>query len=128
MPMPNQLPEGIRVILLALLSLIWALISGLMLLSAIVGLACVVLGALSLFVDLNGVLEMQLGGDSVRTTTQKVLFTAVGAVMAVTGTVFWVLRQRGYVVGALLCYAVLLGLFLVVAWTSGRADVISVGW
>jgi hypothetical protein len=70
---------------------------------------------------------MQLGGESVRTTIQKGQFTVVGAVMATTGIVFWVLRQRGYVVGALLCYAVLLGLFLVVAWTNGRADVISVG-
>jgi hypothetical protein len=30
-------------------------------------------------------------------------------------------------VGALLCYAVLLGLFLGVVWTTGRGDVISVG-
>jgi hypothetical protein len=127
MPKPDQPPEGFRVILIALLSLLWSLIGGLMALLAIVGLACAVLGALSLFVDFNGVLEMQLAGEPVRTSTQQVLFTGVGAVLTITGIVFWVLRQRGYVMGALLCYAAVLGLFLVIAWMSGRADVISIG-
>jgi hypothetical protein len=119
----RQLPVVLRVILLPL----WGLICGLMLLSAIIGLGCVVLGTISLFVDLSGFLEMHLGGESVRTATQKVLFTAVGAVLAITGIGFWWLSRRGYVVGALLCYAVLLALFLAMAWATGRTDVISVG-
>jgi hypothetical protein len=126
--MPPHRPPGVlRVILLALGSLLWALIGALMGLSAIVGLACAVLGTLSLFVDLNSSLEMQLGDESVRTTAQKILFAAVGAVMAIAGIGFWWLRLRGHFWGALLCYAVLLGLFLAVAWTSGSASVISVG-
>jgi hypothetical protein len=78
-------------------------------------------------VDLSGFLEIQLGGDLVRTTMQKVQFMAVGAVLASTGIGFWLLSRRGYVVGALICYAILLAVFLAIAWASGRADVISVG-
>jgi hypothetical protein len=119
----RRLPVVLQVILLPL----WGLICGLMLLSAIVGLGCVVLGMLSLCVDLSGFLEMQLGGESVRTTTQKVHFMALGAVMASTGIGFWWLSRRGYVVGARICYGVLMALFLAIAWATGRADVISVG-
>src|SRR5262245_60891986 len=111
----------------AVLLPLWGLICALMLLSAIIGLGCVVLGMLSLFVDLSGFLEMQLGGESVRTTTQKVRFMAIAAVMASTGIGFWWLSRRGYVVGALICYAVLMALFLAIAWATGRADLISVG-
>jgi hypothetical protein len=110
-----------------LLQFLWALISLFMLLMAVVGVLCLALGALSLAVDLSRFLEMQLGGEPVRTTEQKALFAGFGAAMALTGIGFWWLRQRGSVAGALLCWAVLLGLFLAVAWTSGRGDVISVG-
>jgi hypothetical protein len=106
---------------------IWGVITGLMMLSALLGLGCVVLGALSLFVDLSGLLSMRLGGEIVRTTTQKLLFMAVGAVMALAGIGFWRLNRRGYLVSPLICLAVLLGLFLVVALVAGRGDVISVG-
>ena len=119
--------EVLRVILLFLWSLIWAMMSALMLLVAIIGIACVVLGVVSLFVDLGTFFDMQLGGQSVRTPTQKGLFAAVGALMAITGIGFWWLRLRGSVVGALICYGVLLGLILAVAWTYGRGDVISIG-
>src|SRR4051812_19717350 len=91
----RQLPVVLQVILLPL----WGVLCGLMLLSAVIGLGCVVLGMLSLFVDLSRLLEMQLGGEPVRTTTQKVLFTAVGASMAITGITFWWLSRRGSVVG-----------------------------
>jgi len=119
----RRLPAVLQVVLLPL----WGLICALMLLSAIVGLGCVLLGMLSLFVDLSGFLGMQLGGESVRTTAQKVQFMAVGAAMASTGVGFWWLSRRGSVVGALICYAALMALFLAIAWATGRADVISVG-
>jgi hypothetical protein len=119
----RHLPVVLQVILLPL----WGLLCGLMLLSAIIGLGCVVLGVLSLFVDLSRFLDMQLGGESVRTTSQKLLFAAVGAVLASTGTGFWWLSRRGYVVGALICYAVLMALLLAIVWATGRADLISVG-
>jgi hypothetical protein len=113
--------------LLLLLQILWALISLLMLLMAVIGVICLALGALSLVVDLSRFLEMQLGGEPVRTTAQKALFAGVGAVMALTGIGFWWLRQRGSVAGALICWVLLLVLFLAVAWTTGRGEVISVG-
>jgi hypothetical protein len=122
---PVQRPR-LPVVLQAILLPLWGLLCGLMLLSAVVGLGCVVLGLLSLFVDLSGFLEMQLGGESIRAAAQKVQFTAVGAVMAGTGIGFWWLSRRGYVVGALICWAVLMALVLAIAWATGRADVISV--
>ena len=119
----RRLPLVLQVILL----LLWGLICALMLLSAIIGLGCVVLGMLSLFADLSGSVEMQLGGEPVQTTTQKVQFMAAGAVMAGAGIGFWWLSRRGNLVGALICYAVLMAVFLAIAWATGRADVISVG-
>jgi hypothetical protein len=118
----RRLPLVLQVILL----LLWGLICALMLLSAIIGLGCVVLGMLSLFVDLSRFLDLQLGGESVRTTLQKIQFMAAGAVLASTGIGFWWLSRRGYVWGALICYAVLMAFVLVMAWVTGRADVISV--
>jgi hypothetical protein len=119
----RQLP----VVLQGIGLLLWGFLCALMLLSAIIGLGCVLLGMLSLFVDLSRLLDMQLGSASVRTTTQKVLFAVVGAVMASTGIGFWWLNRRGYIAGALICCTVLMGLFLAIAWATGRADVISVG-
>jgi hypothetical protein len=123
---PNQFGR-LPVVLQGILLTLWVLICGLMALSAIIGLGCVVLGLLSLFVDLSELLEIQLGGEPVRTAIQKVQFMAVGAVMASTGIGFWWLSRRGYVVGALICYAILVAVFLAIALASGRADVISVG-
>jgi hypothetical protein len=123
---PNQRRQ-LPVVLQGILLTLWVLICGLMVLSAIIGLGCVVLGLLSLFVDLSGFLEMQLGGEPVRTTTQKVQFVVVGAVLASTGMGFWWLSRRGYVVGALICYGILMAVFLAIAWATGRAEVISVG-
>jgi hypothetical protein len=119
----RRLPVVLQGILLTL----WVLICGLMLLAAIVGLGCAILGLVTLFVDVSGFLEMQLGGEPVRTTTQKVQFLAVGAVVASTGIGFWWLSRRGNVVGALICYGILVAVFLAIAWATGRADVISVG-
>jgi hypothetical protein len=119
----RQLPALLQIILL----LFWGAISLLMLLSAVIGLGCVVLGVVSLFGDLSGVLEMQLGGEPVRTAGQKVLFTAVGAGLALAGIGFWWLYRRDHVRGALLVYAVLMVLCLVIGWRTGRADIISVG-
>jgi hypothetical protein len=98
-----------------------------MLVWTLIGLGCFVLGLVSLLVDLSGVLEIQLGGESVRTTGQQILFTAVGAGMSVTGIGFWWLWRRAYTGRALLVFALLLGLVLVAAWVTGRGDLISVG-
>jgi hypothetical protein len=114
-------------VLQGILQTLWVLICLVMVMSAIIGLGCVILGLLSLFVDLSGFLEMQLGGEPVRTTTQKVQFVVVGTVVASTGIGFWWLSRRGYVVGSLICYAILVAIFLAIAWATGRADVISVG-
>jgi hypothetical protein len=46
----RRLPVALQVILLPL----WALICGIMLLSAVIGLACIVLGMISFLVDLSG--------------------------------------------------------------------------
>jgi hypothetical protein len=119
----RQLPVVVQGILLVL----WAIICGLMLLSAIIGLVCVVLGIVSLFVDLSGFLDLQVGGEAVKTAGQKLLFIAVGAGMATTGIAFWRLRGRGYIGGALLCYALLLGLYVVVALATGSPNILSVG-
>ena len=107
--------------------LIWSFICLLMLLSAVIGLGCVVLGTVSLFVDVSGLLEMDLGGVVVRTTAQKSLFAAFGAVMAGCGIGFWWQSRRGHPVRALIFYAVLMGLFLVVGLVTGQRNVISVG-
>jgi hypothetical protein len=117
-------PPGCGLLTLVFL---WVLISGIMGLLAMIGVASVLLGISSLFVDLSKWLDLQLCGQSVQTTAQKVQFTAVGAAMAVTGIGFWWLRQRGYVRAALLCYAVLMALFLVLGLESGRGDIIGVG-
>jgi len=119
-PQRRQLPLGLRVVLLPL----WWLITLLMLLSAVLGLACVVVGVISFFVE-GGFLGMRLGGEAVLTVTQKVLFTSVGAAVGVAGIGFWWLRQRGYVVGALIVYALLLALVLAIGWFTGSSSIIS---
>jgi hypothetical protein len=98
-----------------------------MLASTIIGLGCVVLGMISLLVDLNGFLEIQIGGEPVRTTEQKLLFTVVAAGLAFTGIRFWCLWMRGYTLRAVLVCVLLLTLILLVAWTTGRGDLLSVG-
>jgi WD40 repeat protein len=99
---PGSLPVGLRVILLPL----WWLMSLLMLLVAILGLITIVVGVISLFVE-GGFAGMHLGGEAVRTTTQKLLFTAFGLALCISGIVFWWLRQRGYVVAAVIVWALL---------------------
>jgi hypothetical protein len=122
----NPLPRRpLAALLQGTLLLLWGVVCLFMLLSAVVGLVCVVLGILSLAVDLSGVLQMQLGGEVVRTSTQKVLFTTVGAGMALAGMVFLWLHRRGHIGRALIVFALLVALFAVVGWRTG--SVISVG-
>jgi hypothetical protein len=119
----GSLPFLVQVFLVIL----WALISLLMLVFALIGLACVVLGVISMFFEPGRFLELQLGGEIVQTTTQKLLFTAVGAVMAVAGIAFWWLRQHDRIGAAVFCYLVLMALFLAISWATGRGDIVSVG-
>src|SRR5262245_433598 len=113
------------------LQVLWFLflgiLCGVMLLSALIGVVMLVLGLLSLGVDLGGVLKMYLGGAEVRTAAQKLLFAALGAVMTLAGIGFLWFYRRGYIGRALLVYAALMGLFLAVSWLTGRADILSVG-
>jgi len=119
-PQRRQLPLGLRVVLLPL----WWLITLLMVLSAVLGLVCVIVGVISFFVE-GGFLGMRLGGEAVQTPTQKVLFISVGAAVGVAGIGFWWLRQRGYVVGALIVYALLLAFVLAIGWFTGGSSIIS---
>jgi hypothetical protein len=119
----RQLPVGWLLVLIPL----WGFVCFLMLVSILAGLGCVILGMISLFVDLSGALEMQLGGEVVRTTEQKVHFMEIGALMAVAGIAFWWLHWRGYVGRALIFPAILLGLFLTIWWLTGSTNIISVG-
>jgi len=114
------------VVLQALLLPLWALLCMFMLVSTLIGLACI-LGVVLFCVDLSGVLEIQLLGESVQTTRQKVLFTALGAGMAVAGIGCWWLWRRDSVGRALIVCAVMLGLLGMIAWLTGSVQILSVG-
>jgi hypothetical protein len=115
------------VVVLGIGAVIWGLMCGVMFLSVILGLVCFVVGAIS-FVVGRWPLEMYLGGTLVQTTAQKALFTCAGAALAVIGIGFWWLRQRGYIVGAVVLYAAVVVLALAVAWITGSRDLLSIGW
>jgi hypothetical protein len=119
----GQLPLVVRLPLLIL----WGTICALMSLSAIIGLVCVVLGAVSLLGGLEGLVVMRLGGMPIQTATQKGLFMVVGLAMVATGAAFWWQARQGTVIGALIWWGALMALFLAIAWAFGSSNVISVG-
>lgn len=120
-------PGAPRLIVLGLWAVFLAILGGFMLLWTIIGLVSVLLGALSLFFDLGSNLNMQLGGEPVQTTRQKLLFTGLGLVLAVIGSLYWKLRLRGYVAGPLICFAMLMAFLIAIAWTNEGGDILSVG-
>jgi hypothetical protein len=123
-PVPRrQLPMVLQVPLLLLLGVI----CGFMVLAGLIGLCCVVLGLISLGVDLSGTLTIQLAGAEVRTTTQKLLFTALGAVMALAGVGFVWLARRDHLGRALILWALFLGGFALIGWLTGNTQIVSVG-
>jgi hypothetical protein len=63
---------------------------------AIAGPLCVVLAAVSFFVDLSPVVSISLFGQPVRTTEQKIALVALGAALSFVGLGFLWLRCRGY--------------------------------
>jgi hypothetical protein len=76
---------------------LWTLLWLVMWFFAIVGPLFVVLAAVSFFVDISPVVSLNLfGGEPVRTTEQKVVFLAVGAVLGFVGIGFLWLYRRGY--------------------------------
>ena len=98
-----------------------------MALSALIGVATLVLGLLSLGVNLEGVLKMHLCGAEVHTAAQKLLFAALGAAMTLLGVGFLWLYRRGSIGLALLVFVAFLGLFAAIGWLSGSADILSAG-
>jgi hypothetical protein len=115
------------VVVLAVWGVIWGLMCGVMLLSAVLGLVCFMVGAISFLVG-RWSLEMHLGGTLMQTTAQKALFTCAGAALCVIGIGFWWLRQRGYIVGAVVLYAAFVVLVLALPWITGSSHLISIGW
>ncbi len=120
---PRQRPLVLQVLWAVLLGLI----AGMMLLSALGGVVCLILGLVSLGVDLSGVLKLYLGGAEVRTAAQKLLFAALGAVMTVAGIAFLWSSRRERVGRALMVFAALMGLFAAISWLAGSGNVLSVG-
>jgi len=98
-----------------------------MLLSIILGFVCFVVGMLSLFID-GWPLQMNLGGSLVQTPVQKTLFAAAGAALSIIGISFWWMRQRGYIVAAVLLYLAVVLVVFVLKWATGSSDLISIGW
>jgi hypothetical protein len=119
----TRLPLSLQVVLLIL----WGMVRMTILFSAILGLVCVIVGTISLFVE-GKFLEMYLGGEAVQTTTQKLRFTAVGAALVISGVAFWWFRKRGHIVVPVMIYVVLMALVLAAGGFSGRSDLISLGW
>jgi len=120
---PRQPPLVLQVLWVVLLGII----AGIMVLSALAGVVCLILGLVSLGVDLSGVLKLYLGGAEVRTTAQKLLFAAVGPVMTVAGIAFLWLSRRERVGRALMVFAALLGLLAAMSWLAGSGNILSVG-
>jgi hypothetical protein len=118
-----------RAIARIILLFVWGVICLQMTLAGMIGLACVILGMVSLFADLSRIVDIQLAGESVRSTTQKLLLLASGLVLLITGAGFWwFLRRppRPSLAGALICWAIVLVLFLATAWATGRGDFLSI--
>jgi hypothetical protein len=114
-------------VLQALWVVFLGIIAGIMLLSALVGAVCLILGLASLGVDLSGVLKLYLGGAEVRTTAHKLLFAALGAVLTVAGIAFLWLSRRERVGRALMVFAALMGLLAAISWLAGSGNILSVG-
>jgi hypothetical protein len=114
-------------VLLGLGALLWGLMCGVMLLSAILGLVCFVVGLLSFLVQ-RWPLELYLGGVLVQTTVQKALFTLTGAALGIIAIGFWWLWRRDYIVGAVVLYAAVVVFVLAFAWATGRNELLSIGW
>jgi hypothetical protein len=77
--------------------ILWFLLWLVMWFWAIIGPVCVVLAVISFFVDLSPWVHISLiGGEPVRTTEQKILFLALGAVLSFLGLGYLWLRHRGY--------------------------------
>ena len=112
---------------LGIWAFVWGLMSGVMLLSAVLGLLCFTVGVISFLVQ-RWPLEMYLGGALVQTTGQKARFTCAGAALCVIGIRFWWLRQRGYIVGAVVLYAAATALVLALTRATGSGDLISIGF
>lgn len=127
--MASQSSQGRKVptVFLGLWALVLGLMCGVMFLSVILGLACLVVGFISLFVE-HWAMEMYIGGALVRTTMQKVLFTSAGAALCLVGFEFWRLHKRGFTVGAVALYAAFAVLVLALAWATGRSELISIVW
>lgn len=107
---------------------LWLLISLLILLVGLLGIVGIFMAILALVFDTSAWLQLFLAGEVVNTNNQAVLYLLLNAIMAFTGGVFWWLRSRGQVVGALWCYAFLMVLFLLIAWYTGSSNLISVGF
>jgi hypothetical protein len=123
-PVPRrQLPLVVQVPLL----LLWGGICWFMVLVGLIGLSCVLLGLFSLVVDLSGVLKIRLAGQEVRAVTDKLLFTGLGAVLALVGIEFLWLARRDQAGRALLLWAQLLAVFAMLAWATGSTEILSVG-
>jgi hypothetical protein len=99
----------------------------LMALAALCGLICLIVGGLSLFVDLSGILSMELGGETVRTTAQKAAFMGLGAAMVCLGSGFLWQYRRDSPGGALLCFVGLLVLLGAISLVTGSANILSLG-
>jgi len=103
---------------------LWWFLQFIAALIAICGLGFVVLALLSFAIEMSdGYWDLMLGGEPVRTATQKVLFTAVGAALVLLGGGFFWLRQRGYRKGAVLFFAITLGLCLLLGMTAGIGSI-----
>ena len=63
---------------------------------AIIGPLFVVAAVISFFIDISPIVDLNLFGEPVRTTVQKVEFLALGAVLGFVGIGFLLLRRRGY--------------------------------
>jgi hypothetical protein len=119
---PEPPLQGLRMVLL----LLWGLLCGCMAVVALVGVATAAIGTASLAFDVSQWMELRLYGGLVWKQDQKLQFTVIGVVMALTGIGYVWLYKRNSVVGSLLCLAILLGMFLALAWATGRTEVISV--
>jgi hypothetical protein len=120
-------PRQPALVLQVLWAVLLGIIAGIMLLSALAGVTCLILGLVSLGADLSGVLKLYLGGAEVRTAAQKLFFAALGAVMTVAGIAFFWSSGRERVGRALMVFAALVGLFAAISWLAGSSNILSVG-
>ena len=102
----------------------WWLLHFFMILAIPVGIGSAVLGTVSFVVDLGeGFWTPRLGDAPARTITDKTLFTVAGAAVGIVGIGFLWLRQRGYVRGAVLYSAATIGVYVLIAWMTGKSGI-----